>query len=322
MKVLWILPGSSDSKVNMVFARRMIPVLEKEGVEVSTYYLSSRTHLPTLIRSWREVRKLISTLNPDLIHSQYGSVNGLFASLLGRPYVITFRGTDINGDPALSRARGIFSYLCSQLAAARSEVSIFVSTYLAVRLVFPGRFTTVLPSPIDLDKFSPTPKKNARERLGLSTDKKIIAFINSGDRLVKRPELARMVGSRVAEMYPGVVEFLEIKNVDPELVPVYLSAADCLLFTSQREGSPNAIREALACGVPVVSVNVGDVKMWLEKDPASEVVYDDSVEALSASVKRVLETKFPEGRRADLGEYSLSAQTRKLLKIYRKTLKV
>jgi teichuronic acid biosynthesis glycosyltransferase TuaC len=317
MKVLWVLPGDPNSKVNMVFAKRTLPSILASGVEVEIFHLTTRSNPIVFFKLWLQARAVVSRFNPQLVHGHYGSLTGLFACLLGRPTVITFRGSDVNGDPDLPWYRGIVSGIASQFAAGVSTGSVYVSELLRRKLIFPGRETICLPSPIDLNHFKPISKIECRSVLNLPVEEKIISFVTSSGRNMKRPALAKAVVDNLIKQ-GHKTRFLEIKNVDPLDVPVWLCASDCMIFTSSREGSPNAVREALACGVPVVSVQVGDVEKWIEGDSYSAVSRSDLVEELSNLVVRAWDA--PRERRVDLSHVTFQQYTNSLIKLYNKVL--
>ena len=77
-------------------------------------------------------------------------------------------------------------------------------------------------------------------------------------------------------------------------MPFLLNACDALVFTSMQEGSPNAVKEALACNLPVVSVPVGDVAFRLTGIEGCELCADDRPESIAAALERVLRS----GRRS------------------------
>lgn len=315
MKVLWVIPGDPSSKVNMVFAKRAYPRLVELGIDIEVFHLTSRSNPLLIFKLWLGARQVVSKFNPDLIHGHYGSITAVFSCLLGRPAVITFRGSDINGDPELSIFRQKFVKFTSQLAAALSSVSIFVSDSLRMKLIFPGKKYVCIPSPINLENFYPRSLFECRQKLNLSPDKKIISFVSSGGRGLKRPELAKAVCDILNKRGHDVL-FLEIHGVAPEDVPVWLSASNCMLFTSIMEGSPNAVREALACGIPVVSVQVGDVEKWLATDPNSRLAHSDEAEELANLVEEVWHLDEPRIRRANLDEVTLDSHVKKLISIY------
>lgn len=314
MRVLWIVPGP-DSPANMAYAKRAIPALGKAGVEVRVFHLTSRSDPAALLRLWRQARRLARGFQPDLVHAQYGSVAGVFGCALGRPAAVTFRGSDVNADPDLPWHRHGIAWTGSQLAALLADLSIYVSERLKGELLFPGGRSACLPSPVDLETFRPLSKPACQRELSLPPGERTVSFISVSGRGLKRPELARAVCARLGrEGRP--VRFLEIRGVPPAEIPRWLCASDCLLFTSLREGSPNAVREALSCGVPVVSVRVGDVERWISMDPWSRVSRSDSVEDLARAVSEVWDLPEPRQRRVDLSELALEAHARSLASLY------
>ena len=102
--------------------------------------------------------------------------------------------------------------------------------------------------------------------------------------------------------------------------PSALSACDCLLVTSDKEGSPNIVREAIACGVPVVSVRVGDVPELILRDPSVGSIVERSPESIAEGITQILENKSPVHLSTLRQEISLEAIANKLLAIYNEVL--
>lgn len=138
---------------------------------------------------------------------------------------------------------------------------------------------TVLPCGINLSDLQQTEKGEARKRMGLDQDKKYVLFAGAFDNAVKNYSLAKEAMDLVPE-----AELMELKGYTRDQVTLLMCAVDCFLMTSHSEGSPQVIKEAMACGCPIVSVDVGDVKdLFAGVDGC--VVVSRSPESLAEAVK-------------------------------------
>jgi glycosyltransferase involved in cell wall biosynthesis len=108
-----------------------------------------------------------------------------------------------------------------------------------------------------MDLFTPRSKELSRQQLGLSPNKRYILFSSAVDVAVKNYPLAQ---EAVMLLEDETVELLELKNYTREAVALLFTAVDVALMTSFSEGSPQFVKEALACNCPVVSTDVGDVR--------------------------------------------------------------
>jgi len=186
----------------------------------------------------------IQEFRPDIIHAHYGLI-GLLANLQRSvPVVTTYHGSDIHS------AR--FIRFLSRLAIRLSAYNIFVSRNLMKRGGYHGNKQAVIACGVD---FYPVERDEARKLLGWDINGKYVLFAGAFDNIVKNSPLAK---AAIAEM--GDVQLKEMKGLNREQVNLAMNAANCLLVTSFREGAPMVVKEAMACGTPVVSVRVGDVE--------------------------------------------------------------
>jgi glycosyltransferase involved in cell wall biosynthesis len=259
------------------------------------------------------VRKKIRDENITLVHAQFGSSTAFLALLSGTKFIITFRGSDLNvlrNNFFRSRIVLLISNFCAFFASA----VISVSEELSGNLIFKKNLL-ILPSGTDTDRYVPIDKAEARKKLHLEKGP-YIAFASGGRRPLKRYDLAvKIIQSLNDRGIPA--ELLELTQIPDEDMPVYINASDCLILLSDSEGSPNIVREALSCGVPVVSFDVGDVKKWISKDKISKVVVPRDTSIIAAEVEKILNSTIPRKRRLDVSTFSLTGTVEKISLLYK-----
>lgn len=309
---------SPEYPVSGVFVAQQARFLRAAGAEIDVFAFRGARSPVRYLRTWRQVRERLRSAPYDLIHAQFGQ-SGLLGLPKRIPLVVTFRGSDVEGivgPDGRYRWSGRLLTMLSRIVALHADQIIVVSVPLARHLPS-SRDYHVIPSGLDLERFQPGSKRHAREQLGLPFDRKLVLFGGDPGLAVKRFSLARQAVERLCGRWN--VELLLARGVPHESVPVYMNAADLLLLTSRHEGSPNMVKEALACNLPVASVDVGDVRDRLAHADGCVVCSDDRPETIASAVEKILSDARPfEGRHLvrDLDERILS---RKVLDIYRRT---
>ncbi len=302
----------------MIFARRQLNAVRACGLDVDVFYLKSRTSPRIIVREFLRFRKELRNRRPQIVHAHYGTVTALFSSFAawGLPLVITFRGGDLNptNGGIVERVRGWLGRWMSQAAALTAETIVCVSAQLRERLWWRRQRAIVLPSGVDADVFYPLLREKARRKLGWSDDP-VILFNASYNPGIKRVDLAKAAVLLARQNIPEMR--LEILNggCPPEMVPTYMNAADCLLVTSDHEGSPTVVQEALACNLPVVSVDVGDVAERLRNVRRTCIVDRDPQALADALVDMCARRERSDGRRK-IQEFSSQGVASQLCKIY------
>jgi teichuronic acid biosynthesis glycosyltransferase TuaC len=279
IRVLFVVPGDGRGS-SMIFVRRQAESLAAEGVQVDSFYLRSRTAPLQILREFRRLRRRIQDFRPALIHAHYGTVTAALAALAARPLplVITYRGGDLNRRPRTLRA--CLGHLLSQLAALGAARIVCVSRGLRERLWWRRARVTILPSGVDAELFCPEPRHLARARLNWPPDERVVLFNAGHDPRNKRLDLAEQAAAAALQTHAELrlpdlrLEVLR-GEVDPRLIPTFMNASDCLLIASDSEGSPTVLQEAIACGLPVVSVDVGDAVERLRGISPTRIVTRD-----------------------------------------------
>jgi glycosyltransferase involved in cell wall biosynthesis len=320
-KVMFIIPGEARGS-SMVFARRQAESLGAENVEVHSFYLRSRTNPFALLREIVRFRDELKRFGPDLAHAHFGNMTAAFAVVAGweLPLVITYRGSDLNppppGTPWRAKIRAAIAHLLSQGAALRASAIVCVSSQLRDRLWWGSCKAFVLPSGVDPEMFSPQPRDDARRALGWSPRERIILFNAGHDSRIKRLDLAQAAFACVQKHLSNVRMEVLSGGVSPSTVPLLMNAADCLLLTSDSEGSPTVVQEALACNLPVVSVPVGDTPERLA-DVAGTRIAPRDPESLCQALVEILRLPIRSNGRLKINEISSAHIARKLSCIYR-----
>jgi glycosyltransferase involved in cell wall biosynthesis len=296
LRVLAVIPGPSVGR-SFVFARRQIASLIDAGVDVHAFFLASRTSPRVLLREWRRLRREIRDIRPQLLHAHFGTMTSFFCAVSSRvPLVITFRGSDLNDNPDVNFFRLHLGHLLSQISCLKAEQIICVSSQLRDRLWWRKGRAVVIPNGVNLNLFRPQRKDEARALLGWEQTGPIVGFCGRGSPRNKGLQFVQ-AAVRVAEQVIGPIQLVVFDgNIPPELMPCYLNGTDCFALASLSEGSPNIVKEALACNVPVVATDVGDVAVRLKGVHPSRIVRRDIFEFGNALADILLERRPSNGR--------------------------
>ena len=227
------------------FITEQVKAVERQGIQCQFFGIDKKG-ISGYFSHLKSFRRVIRDYRPDVIHAHYG-FSGLFANSQRRiPVVTTYHGSDIN-NPKLR--------FISRFSMCLSAWNIFVSRK-TLEIAGPNKRFSLLPCGIDLNESQKTLKSHAREQTGLDREKKYVLFAGSFGDLVKNAPLAKETVSLLGDN----VELLELRGYSRKEVTLLMCAVDAFLMTSLSEGSPQVIKEALACGCPIVSVDVGDVR--------------------------------------------------------------
>lgn len=276
------------------------------------------------LKQWKALRKKIREWKPDVIHAHYG-LSCLVANLATRrvPVVSTYHGSDIN-QPKIRPL--------SKLAIGLSAWNIFVSKR-NVDIAKPKKYWSLIPCGVALTEEQKMTRAEARKALGWSAADKKVLFTSAFDNAVKDPELAKLAiallndeMSRLRLNEPrslNDVELVELKGYSRSEVNRLMCACDCLLMTSRTEGSPQVIKEAMACGCPIVSVDVGDVAERTEGVEGCYVAPTREPKDIAEALKKAIAFNGKTKGREQIIEYGLSNEqvAQEIIDIYERIFK-
>ncbi|WP_231186362.1 glycosyltransferase [Haladaptatus sp. DYF46] len=250
MKVLQLVTGANDS-----FYSHQIRALEANGIQCTTLTPpGSHTHentgesrsvanylryLPQVLRE--------SSGSYDLLHANYGLTAPFALAQSHLPVVLSLWGSDLFGS---------YGWL-SKLCARRCDAVIVMSTAMADEL---DQDCYVVPHGVDTEQFRPIPQPDAQAAVGWDPTHLHVFFPYSPSHTVKNYPRAKRIVDAARDRLNRPITLHTISGEPHARMPLHMNAADVLLVTSRWEGSPNSVKEALACNLPIVAVDVGDIR--------------------------------------------------------------
>jgi teichuronic acid biosynthesis glycosyltransferase TuaC len=223
------------------FVRDQVEALRRRAdVEVELFHFPAGTR--NYPRAARELRRRYEPGEFDVVHVHFGLVAwpALLAGL--RPLVVTLHGNDLLHPRSRPVTRAALPFMALPAAVSR-----------AFSENIPGagrtRRVAILPCGVDVTRFHPIPRVEARQRLGLDPGGPYLLFPHDPSRPLKRFDRAQEAA--------GDVPLLTLGGVPAEEVPYWINAANAVVVPSENEGMGLAVIEASACDVPAFGTPVG-----------------------------------------------------------------
>lgn len=252
-----------------IFTRRQVESIRRLGVRcdllsISGYrtpraYAVAARSLAALSRTWSH--------RYALIHAHGGETALAASAYRHAPLLVSYQGSDLLGSPDGDGRLSLGWQLRSGVIRQHSRLARAAIVKSAPMLAaLPRRLRAcaeVIPNGIDRAHFRPCDRAAARRSLGWACDELVVLFASDPSRASKRPELARAACAEAARRL-GRVRLEVAHGLPPDAMPDLMNASDCLLHTSASEGSPNVVKEALACNLPVVATPAGDIRELLD----------------------------------------------------------
>jgi len=260
-----------------IFIKEQIDSLNETGCQNDVFFINGwELGKKEYFNHIGEIRKL--SKDYDLIHCHH-----LYTIL---PYLLSF-----------SKKPYILSIL-NEINSLHMKVLYMLALSTAKKIIYKHDYKTkikkmvYLPNGVNIDFFSPKDKDSSKKALGLDPEKKYALFVSASEAQLKRKrfdkfeKVLEIVKQKGVELHP-----LILTGVNREDVPLYFNAPELFIMTSDFEGSPNAVKEAMACNTPVISTDVGNVRIMLEGCSSSFVSVKNSPEELADLVLKSLKIK-------------------------------
>jgi teichuronic acid biosynthesis glycosyltransferase TuaC len=233
--------------------RDQLEALKARGAEIDLLYIDRYKGIWGYIEAaWQIALLSFRTRRYDVVHAYYGH-SGFLARLQARyPLVVTYLGSDL-----LHPRDGTIGKVVARVADG-----IIVQSEEMKRIAN-REDAYVIPFGVNLGLFAAYPMDAARQELGFGPDEKLVLFPWNPTRRVKRYDLIEEA-VRIIQQKGNDVRLVSVFDQPHDTVAKYMSACNAMVLASEHEGSPMALREAMACGLPIVAVDVGDVRQIIQ----------------------------------------------------------
>jgi glycosyltransferase involved in cell wall biosynthesis len=242
------------------FVQGQMESLRPLGVEYDVLFMNGRESRANYVKAIFRLRRRLAAKQYDLIHAHFG-LSGLVARCQWRvPVVVSFLGDDVLGrfDRKGHNSFVGLMFQISSFVLARIVNAVIVKS-VAMKRTLRLASARVIPSGVNLDVFRPIEQVEARRALGLDNRPKYVLFPYDATVARKRFDLLQEAVTLAHAEVPEI-EILQVVCVPRLQMPLYFNAADVLVLLSYGEGSPNAVKEAMAVNLPVITVDVGDAR--------------------------------------------------------------
>lgn len=307
-----------ESPTRAPFLKTAVDGLTAAGVQSDVLYVRGYSGLYTYLAGAVACLLLPLVKRYQLVHGHAGEAIVVARCYLGSPVIGSYWGTDIlgylTGDRFSRIKRGLRS-----LALRLHSLSLSASTTKTSEMhgCLPKRSqqsNVVIPDGVDHTRFRPMDRNEARRAIGWPLDEITVITVGRRDP-VKRLDLAEAAAAEAAKVIPNLV-WRAVSEVPPKALPHYYNAADLLLHTSASEGSPNVVKEALACNLPVVATAAGDIPALLNGVTRATVAPPTAHE-LGEAIVRCVKAPEPCDGRAKSQDLAIEHVTARMLSLYR-----
>jgi teichuronic acid biosynthesis glycosyltransferase TuaC len=290
-----------------VFVKQQVVSLQREGIDVDVLFINVKRSKWLYLWSFVPLIKQVQNHRYDLVHAHY-----VFAGIVARsqfryPIVVTHHGVEAFWGWQAPFCRWI-SKIVDQTIAVTKQVKDSIGRDDAV----------IIPCGVDFELFRPYDQQWARDQLNLPGEKKLVLFAGNYCQPLKRFDIVKLAVDKLKAAGKDV-ELVVAYRQPYEKIPLYMNACDVLVLPSEREGSPQVIKESMACNLPVVSVEVGDVPEVLAGVEGCYICSRDP-QSIAEKISLVLEQSCRTDGREKTARYELGSIAKRIIQVYQDTL--
>ena len=304
------------------FVKAQIDSIRREGVEVDVEYVNAIDSRLAFPASAMRIAMRAFRNQFDLIHAHYGTT-GIISRLQWRkPVIVSYLGSDILGNPgAGGEGKTVYSQIVALLSRLSSPAmnAVIVKSRELQRKIPRQHNVFVVPNGVDFNLFRPMEPESARRQLGLDQKKKYVLFPSNAAWPRKCYALAE-AAVQLLQQQGLPVELVTVFGKPQNLVPLYMNGCHAMVLTSLWEGSPNVVKESMACNLPVVSVNAGDVPEVIDDCDGCFIVPRNAA-AIAAKLKLILHRPVRTRGRERIRHLEMQTVARQIIAIYEAVLR-
>ena len=323
MKVLEV------SRYKNNFADHQLPFVTEQGEAIRDldheveYFLVRGNY----VKAVGALKKKIREFKPDIVHAHFG-LSAITAELQGLvPVVTTFH----NGETLNWRVN-----LMSSLFSLRAKHVIYVAQHIRDLSYFKAKNYSIIPCGVPMEQMIIIPKEEARKQLGWDSDKKYILFGGAFKNERKNYELLKEAVDKLQMTNDKLqIACIEMKGLSRAECVLRMNACDLFALPSHSEGSPQALKEAMACNCPCLATDIADVRELFGDEPGHFILrnprkrherWDGDEKSLDEMVELLREALAFEGRthgRERILELKLSNEqvAKRIVRIYEEIVK-
>jgi teichuronic acid biosynthesis glycosyltransferase TuaC len=310
MRILFICSGNAGGKGILV--QNQAESLCRKSIDID-FYLIKGKGIRGYLKNVRPLRRYLKTNHYDLIHAHY-SFSAYVASMAGaRPLVVSLMGSDVQSKAGIWILNRFFRLFYSWKNIIVKSETMKQNSGLSSAVV--------IANGLDINLFKPLDKKECCKKLGWEIDKCNILFAADPSRSEKNYLLTQQAVDRLNDSNIVLHSLVGIAHNE---IPLWFNASDVVVLSSFYEGSPNVIKEAMACNRPIVCTDVGDVRWLFGNEPGHFIAgfsIDNFIKELNSAILYSGQNDYTKGRERIIA-LGLDADkvAEKIISLYQKIL--